>query len=128
MANNATFNRNNNATVPDGTVVETVDQGSGVQRQVVKIGPSSTGTQANVAASASDVTILAANTSRYGASVFNDSTATLYLLLSNAVSSSSVYTVELGGNAYYEVPYGYTGIIKGIWASATGNARVTEFT
>jgi hypothetical protein len=31
-------------------------------------------------------------------------------------------------DAYYEVPFGYTGRIDGIWASANGNARVTEMT
>lgn len=91
-------------------------------------GASDTGTQSNVAGSASAVTILAANTARYGAAIFNDSSAILYLILSASTPTSSVYTVQMAPNAYYEVPYGYTGIIKGIWASATGSARVTEFT
>lgn len=89
---------------------------------------SSTGTETNVASSATDVTILASNTSRKGAAVFNDSTATLYLLLSSGTSTTSLYSVQLGPGGYYEVPYGYTGVIKGLWSSATGNARVTEFT
>jgi hypothetical protein len=29
--------------------------------------------------------------------------------------------------AYFEVPANYTGVISGIWAAATGNARVTEY-
>jgi hypothetical protein len=29
-------------------------------------------------------------------------------------------------NGYYEVPFGYVGAIDGIWASANGNARITE--
>jgi len=87
-----------------------------------------TGTQSSVAGSASDVTILAANSARYGASVYNDSTAILYLLVGAGTSSSTAHTVQLLAGDYYEVPYGYTGILKGIWASATGSARVTEFT
>lgn len=90
-------------------------------------GAVSTGTQSSVASSASDVTILAANTARYGATVFNDSTAILYLLVGAGTSSATVHTVQLQAGDYYEVPYGYTGILKGIWASATGSARVTEF-
>lgn len=86
------------------------------------------GTQTIVAGSASDGTILASNIARLGATVYNDSTAILYLLMAGATSSSTVYSVQLGPNAYYEVPANYTGVLKGIWASATGNARVTELT
>lgn len=95
---------------------------------VVKDDRSATGTQSNVAASASDVTVLASNANRLGATVFNDSTAILYLLLANATSSATVHTHQVGAGGYYEVPFGYTGVIKGIWASATGSARVTELT
>jgi hypothetical protein len=87
-----------------------------------------TGTQSSVSGAASDTTILAANTSRRGATVYNDSTAILYILLANATSSATVFTVKVAAGGYYEAPYGYTGIIKGIWASATGSARVTELT
>lgn len=92
-----------------------------------------TGVTTTVVGSATPVTILAANTARLGATVTNDSTAILYLLLGGGTASTSVYTVELAGTgggvpAYYEVPYRFTGIITGIWASAAGNARATEFT
>lgn len=89
---------------------------------------STTGTQSSVAGSASDVTILASNANRLGASVENDSTAILYLLLANATSSSTNRTVKVPPDGYYEVPFNYTGVIKGLWASATGSVRVTEFT
>lgn len=85
------------------------------------------GVQTSVAASASDTTILAANTSRIGATVYNDSTVILNLLVGPGTSSATVFTVKIGPGGYYEVPFGYLGILKGIWASATGNARVTEF-
>lgn len=94
----------------------------------VRQAKSSTGSPTSVAASASDGTILASNTSRFGAAVSNDGTATLYLLVGAGVSSTSNYTLKLGQDDYYEVPANYTGIIKGIWSSATGNARVTEWT
>lgn len=85
-----------------------------------------TGTQSIVPGAAADTIILAANAARQGATVYNDSTAILYLLLANAVSSNTVYSLQVAAGGYYEVPAKYTGIIKGIWASATGNARVTE--
>lgn len=89
-----------------------------------------TGTLSNVASSATSVTVLAANAERIGATITNDSSALLYLKF-GATASTTSYTVVLAGAAsapfsYYEVPAGYTGIIDGIWASATGNARVTE--
>ena len=88
---------------------------------------SSTATKANVAGSASSVTILAANTARLGAAVINDSAAVLYLDVTGGTASATSYTVQLAASAYYEVPFRYTGLITGIWASATGSARVTEF-
>lgn len=90
--------------------------------------PASTGTMASVASSASSVTVLAANAARIGAAVYNDSTQILYLLLvTGGTASSSVYTVQMAAASYYEVPAYYTGALIGIWASANGNARVTEF-
>lgn len=90
----------------------------------------SSGTETNVASSATDVTVLAANSSRRSVIIYNDSTQTLYLLLASGTSSSSNYTVQMPPNSTFEYPQGpyiYTGIIKGIWAAANGNARVTEF-
>ena len=74
-------------------------------------------------------TILAANVNRLGATVFNDSTATLFLSLSVAASSASSFTVRLTSGGYYELPndaQGYVGTITGIWSAANGAARVTE--
>ncbi len=87
-----------------------------------------TGTQTSAASSATDVVILAANANRKGAMVYNDSTQILYLLLANAVSSAAVHTVQIPAGVYYEVPFGYAGVLKGLWAAANGNARVTEVT
>ena len=84
-------------------------------------------TKANVAGSASSVTLLAANARRIGASVVNDSAAILYIDLTGGTASATSYSVQLAAGAYLEVPFGYTGLITGIWASATGSARVTEF-
>lgn len=84
-----------------------------------------TPTSATVAASASNVTVLASNANRLGATVFNDSSSIVYLKL-GATATSSSYTVQMSALSYYEVPFGYTGIIDGIWVTATGNARTTE--
>lgn len=93
---------------------------------------SGTATLSTVAGSASSVTILAANTSRKMAAVFNDSThaaAVLYLSFGSTASTTN-YTVQIASGSYYEFPTPiYTGVVDGLWSSnTTANARVTEFT
>ncbi len=153
MADDVTFQSAVLATIPDGSIVA-ADRVANVIYQRVKVvwgvdgvvtdasatnplpvttGRPSTGAPSNVASSNSSVTILAANSGRLGATITNDSTQILYLLLGSSAASTSNYTVQLagsttGGVAYYEVPFGFTGQLTGIWASANGNARVTEMT
>jgi hypothetical protein len=91
------------------------------------IDKSSTGTLTSVAAATSSTTLLASNANRISATVWNDSTAKLYLSL-NATSSVTAYTIQLFPGSYWELPIAYTGAISGIWAAANGNARVTELT
>jgi hypothetical protein len=88
-------------------------------------------TLANVASSATNVTLLASNASRRGVIIQNESTAVLYVKF-GATATTSSYTVAIpatvsGIGGYWEMPSPiYTGIIDGIWASANGNARITE--
>lgn len=87
----------------------------------------STATLANVASSASSVTLLAAGSDANGRAIFNDSTAVLYVKF-GATASATSYTVQLAANGYYEFPQPvYAGQVDGIWASANGNARVTSW-
>lgn len=90
---------------------------------------SDTSTTSQVADSSSSVQLLAANTSRLGATIWNDSTAILYVKLGTTASATD-YTVQIVTGAYYEVPFGYRGRIDGIWATdpGTGAARITELT
>jgi hypothetical protein len=104
-----------------------VDAFFDVQGRQVVTQKALTATLSNVNASASSVTLLAANTARLGATIVNDSTVTLYVKF-GATASTTSYTVKLLAGAYYEVPFGYYGIIDGISASATGVIRITEIT
>ena len=62
-----------------------------------------------------------------GRTVFNDSSAILYLKFGTTASTSS-YTVQLAAGAFYEFPQAvFGGRVDGIWASANGNARVTSW-
>lgn len=108
----------------DGDVVTPWGDREG--RQVVK-NQCGTGTQTSVAGSATNITLLAANTQRLGASIYNDSTALLYVRF-QATATTSNFSVKMQPDSLLLVPCGYTGIIDGIWSSATGSARVSEFT
>lgn len=149
MANNLTTTTTV-ATIPTATTIAT-DEVAGTHYEVLKLADgtedsatriaagvgtpvnalrtveasAATPAQSSVAGSASSVSLLAANADRRGASITNDSTALLYLKLGTTASTTS-YTVKMAAGALYEVPFGYTGAIDGIWASATGNARITE--
>ncbi len=96
------------------------DQGNVPTKEVRSASP----TQSSVAGSATSVSLLASSATRLGATIYNDSSAALYLKLGSTASTTS-FTVKLLQDDYYEVPFGYTGAIDGIWASATGNARIT---
>lgn len=86
-------------------------------------------TNANVAGSASSVTLIASNTSRKGFTIFNDSDAILYVKLGSTASTSSFnYRLTPYGILEAVGPTVYTGVIDGIWASATGAARIGELT
>lgn len=88
---------------------------------------STTAVETSVAASVTNVTLLSANSSRLGATLFNDSAADCYVKLGTTASSSS-YTVKMAAQSFFEVPFNYTGRIDGIWTSATGAMYITELT
>lgn len=91
--------------------------------------PGSTSTVSSVSAATTAQTLLAANAGRYGACIWNDSNASLYVKFGTGASTTS-YTLIVGAGGYWESPpWRYTGAITGIWAtSATGSARMTEVT
>lgn len=82
-------------------------------------------TPTTVASSITSETILAANSNRKGATIWNDSTAILYLEI-GATAATNAFTAKLFASGYYEVPFHYTGVISGIWSAANGNALVRE--
>ncbi len=94
------------------------------------VGPQTAAT-ASVASSASSVNLFAAVTSAKGRTIYNDSSAILYVKF-GATASNSSYTVQVAAGGYYEFPGSgsgvvYSGVVDGIWASANGNARLTSW-
>jgi hypothetical protein len=92
------------------------------------LGPQSA-TLANVAGSASSVTLFAAATGFVnGRVIYNDSTAVLYVAFDGSVASNSNYSVQIAAGGYFEFPLPVvSGKVTGIWASANGNARLTSW-
>lgn len=112
-----------------GLVTDTVNNWFKVSIQNTSIpvapAPATSETLSNVAASASNVTLLAA-ASRKGAIFFNDSTASAYIKLGTTASTSS-FTYKVFAYQTVELPTPvYQGQIDAIWESATGSMRVTE--
>jgi len=70
-------------------------------------------------------TIATASTGRLGCTIFNSGPGTLHVILGTATASTSAFSVRLSAGDYYEVPFNYTGLIGGIFATA-GTAEVTE--
>lgn len=79
-----------------------------------------------VAASATTVTLIAANTSRKSVKIWNNSTAILYVKESAGAALTS-FTYKLQQDEAVVID-DYNGIVTGVWASATGDAQVTETT
>lgn len=77
------------------------------------------------AASSVSKLLLPARANRKGAVVINNSTAPLYLELGAVATTDSVLVLYRGG--YYEVPYGYSEAISGVWDAAVGTATIKEF-
>lgn len=81
----------------------------------------------SVSISITNATVLALNVNRIGATFYNDGTADVYLKL-GATASTTIFTVKIVPDGYYELPFRYSGIIDAITLSGSTNLRVTELT
>lgn len=72
-------------------------------------------------------TILSANSNRKGATIWNDSTANLFIEF-GPTATMSAFTAKINAGGYYEIPFQYTGAISGIWSAVNGNALIRELT
>ncbi|MBD2416067.1 hypothetical protein H6G80_03140 [Nostoc sp. FACHB-87] len=93
----------------------------------VTIPSSSSAVPTTVNASASSQSLLAANSNRRGATIWNNSTANLYIEL-GSTASLTAFTAKLLPGGYYETPFNYIGAISGIWDAVNGNAQIRELT
>lgn len=88
------------------------------------------GTLTVVPASAVPVLLLAANGSRLGALVYNDSPSRFLYLLLGAGVTPATFTARVPPQSLFTLPFpAYTGIITGVWTGGGGgDAQVTELT
>lgn len=98
--------------------------------QTITANPSTAGSSSvtNVTGAVADTLILAANSARKGAMVYNNATRAMYLKFGTGPSTTS-FSVIVQRDGYYEVPFHYTGVLRAVWAAGvTGDALVTELT
>ncbi len=75
--------------------------------------------------------LVAANLSRVGLMIFNNSTQALHLKLSSvAMAAATDLSVKVASQAAWTMPVGYTGAVNGMLAGADGAAvaNVTQIT
>jgi hypothetical protein len=99
------------------------------QPTVIAIRKGATSTTANVASSATVVTLQAANSSRVKLTIVHDDTASTLYVKEGSTATLTDYTYKLSPSAYGDTTLiidDYSGIVTGIWSVATGTARVTE--
>jgi len=92
---------------------------------VAEVNPTATVAAIASSITGSGVTLQAANGSRRGLTVYNDSTKILFLKLGPAVTVTN-FSVKVSAQGYFEVPANYTGIVTGVWSGVNGFAYVTE--
>jgi hypothetical protein len=93
-----------------------------------------TATQTSVNAAVADTQLLASNANRLGAVIANNSSSSvLYVLLGSGAASATNYNYVLmpvtnGVPGVVEIPFGFTGQIRGFWNVASGTALISELT
>lgn len=116
------------AAAVNATIVSPV--GAGPVATSVRVNEASIGTVAETSVAAANVNtaLLAANLTRRGFTVRNDSTGVMYLALGGAASATSV-TALIAGATYEDTMPHWAGTVNGFWAAgAVGNARIRELT
>src|SRR5262245_35440615 len=90
---------------------------------------SSSATRTSVDESVDDTLLLAANPDRKGVIIQNESNSPLFVGYGTATVTAQDYTFVIPAQIPKEFAFGFTGMIRGKWQSASGgHARITELT
>lgn len=112
-----------------GTTINTLPSSTAADPGAVPVATplASTSTATSITSAASTTVILAANTARKRYSIFNDSTAVMYVLENSGTVSATNYSYQIAAGGYFNTTE-WQGAVNAIWASVNGAARVTEYT
>lgn len=88
---------------------------------------SATAALTSVSLTTSTQVLLASNANRRGFMIYNDSLNMLFVAFA-ATASTTAFSTKIQAGGAYEPGIDYTGVISGIASSASGAARITEFT
>lgn len=116
--------------ITDGVTDSSVNAAVDAVGLTVRPGKTATPTTSRVAAAITSTQLLAANANRLNASIYNDSTDTLYVKYGTAAAATSK-KFALKAGEYWEMPTGgtiHTGIIHGLWTGTNGAADISEET
>lgn len=95
---------------------------------VMDVAPRTVSATVSVTSSASSVTITAANADRKGISIYNNSTAALYLSYATpATAANSFMQMQPGSLLMLDQQLMVSNAIYGIWTAANGSAQITEY-
>lgn len=90
---------------------------------------SDTSARSTVAASTVSSTLVPANSSRKGLTIFNDSNTTLLIALAAVTVSAVNFDLKVLTDTLFTLPFGWTGAVSGLWIGVpVGFARCNEFT
>lgn len=87
---------------------------------------STTSTHSNVSTSTTSATLISSNALRLGGSIYNDSSAILYVATNGSAASTTNFKIAMAAGSYFEIPAGITTAVTGILSTGTGTARVDE--
>lgn len=91
---------------------------------------SATATRSTIAVPADTVTpavLAAVNVNRKGLSFWNNSTGAVLVEL-GAAPTATAYTARIEAGGYFELPFGFTGQVQGLWTALGGvGVFVREF-
>ena len=82
--------------------------------------------RASVTGATSSTQLIGAVAARRTLSIFNDSTADLYVNLDGTAASTSNFSVKIRPGGFYESVDRIVGAVFGIWSAVNGAARITE--
>lgn len=100
-----------------------------INQALAVVQASTTGIIYSIPVSISDTLLLSPNANRRGVFIYNSTTsAVLRVGFSTTPVTAALFSVELSSGGVFEVPFGYTGELRGIWSvtEADGYGLITE--